>query len=80
MPARPSKIRRSLTNVGGPVELTGRDEIEQSALSHALDVGPEDGARDHVHGFHSYPARLHAVTARRLVYQRSPRHLLVINT
>lgn len=79
MSARPGKIRRSLTNVGGPVELTGRDEIERSALSHALDVGPEDGARDHVHGFHSYPARLHAVTARRLLEPLSPRPGLVLD-
>ncbi|MET0591570.1 MAG: DNA methyltransferase [Polyangiaceae bacterium] len=70
--APPRKIRRSLTNVGGRVELTGTDEAERAALTFALDVDPEDGARDHVHAFHSYPARLHAITARRLVEKLSP--------
>jgi hypothetical protein len=65
-------MRRSLTNVGGPVELAGTDDVERAALTYALDVGPEDGARDHVHAFHSYPARLHAITARRLVEKFSP--------
>ena len=73
MAARPDKIRRSLTNVGGAVELTGSDEVERAALTHALDVAPEEGARAHVHAFHSYPARLHAVTARRLLEGLSPR-------
>jgi SAM-dependent methyltransferase len=67
------KVRRSLTNVGGAVELVGSDDLERAALAHALDVGPEEGARAHVHAFHSYPARLHAVTARRLVERLSPR-------
>lgn len=43
-----------------------------SALAHALDVapGPESGEgeeRAHVHGFHTYPARMHPATAARLV-------------
>ena len=72
MPARPAKVRRSLTNVGGPVELAGRDDVERAALAHALDVEPDDSARLHVHAFHSYPARLHPLTARRLVERLSP--------
>jgi len=79
MAARPDKVRRSLTHVGGPVELEGSDDRERAALAHALDVGPEDEARAHVHAFHSYPARLHAVTARRLVERLSLRGGLVLD-
>ncbi len=53
-----------------------------AALAHALDVTPPRGAREiadrratapddpdraHVHGFHTYPARMHPTTAARLV-------------
>jgi len=79
MAARPGKVRRSLTNVGGPVELAGTDDVERAALTRALDVVPEEGARAHVHAFHSYPARLHAVTARRLVEGLAPRGGLVLD-
>ncbi|HMI88163.1 MAG TPA: DNA methyltransferase [Polyangiaceae bacterium] len=79
MAAPPVKIRRSLTNVGGPVQLEGSDELERATLSHALDVLPEDGAREHVHAFHSYPARLHAATARRLVERLSARGGVVLD-
>ena len=72
MPARPAKVRRSLTNVGGPVELAGRDDVERAALAHALAVEPDESARLHVHAFHSYPARLHPLTAQRLVERLSP--------
>jgi hypothetical protein len=71
MPAPPRKIRRALTNVGGPVELDGTDDVERAALTSALDVDAEEGTRDHIHGFHSYPARLHATTARRLIEKLS---------
>jgi DNA modification methylase len=38
----------------------------------ALDVSGDAGSvRDHVHGFHSYPARLHPATARRLIEKLS---------
>lgn len=75
------KDRRALTNVGGPSELHG-DPALAAVLAAALDVrgagqederGAADGeagdpaARAHVHGFHSYPARMHPQTARRLV-------------
>jgi SAM-dependent methyltransferase len=78
MAAREGKVRRSLTNVGGPVQLEGSDELERAALAHALDVGEED-ARAHVHAFHSYPARLHATTARRLIERLSPPRGLVLD-
>jgi hypothetical protein len=42
------------------VELSGNDELERAALASALDVAGDDAAsRAHVHGFHSYPARMH---------------------
>lgn len=66
----PRPVRRALTHVGGPVETWG-DAESAAALAHALDVPSsresEELAREHVHGFHSYPARLHPVTAARLV-------------
>ncbi|MDP9151718.1 MAG: site-specific DNA-methyltransferase [Myxococcota bacterium] len=76
------KRRRSLTHVGGPVETTGDRQVA-ALLAHALDVAPpsevaresagrapataDDADRVHVHGFHTYPARMHPVTAARLV-------------
>lgn len=72
------KRRRSLSHVGGVVETMGNREAA-TALARALDVEPageplgqreestDDPDRAHVHGFHSYPARMHPVTAARLV-------------
>ncbi len=62
-------MRRALTNVGGETVREGARQ-ESEALARALDVAPakdEDEARAHVHGFHVYPARMHPVTATRLV-------------
>jgi DNA modification methylase len=60
--------RRALSHVGGAVELTGGSEDERRALEAALKVAPGEAATQaHVHGFHSYPARLHPDTARRLI-------------
>ncbi len=62
--------RRSLTHVGGAIETEG-DAAEAKALAHALDVVPatqeEETTRTNVHGFHTYPARMHPETADRLV-------------
>jgi DNA methylase len=59
-------VKRSLTNIGGEVK-TGGDPKEAALLAHALDVGPdEDEHRAHVHGFHTYAARMHPLTAARL--------------
>lgn len=78
-PARPE--RRALTNVGGEVD-TGGEPEEARRLSHALAVppappktaGPSEGEdRAHVHGFHAYPARMHPLTASRLVEAFVPR-------
>jgi SAM-dependent methyltransferase len=65
--------RRALSHVGGPIEIVGGSGEMRSALETALDVEPgEDETLAHVHGFHSYPARLHPFTARRLIDALSP--------
>lgn len=62
------KNRRALSHVGGEVRVVGGSERDRELLSHALAVDPDEAATmAHVHGFHSYPARLHPETARRLV-------------
>jgi DNA modification methylase len=73
--------RRSLTHVGGDVDLGGDPEaaaLLASALTVpppplASDQGTEGVDRAHVHGFHAYPARMHPVTASRLVASFIPR-------
>lgn len=69
-PPQPHTQRRALTNVGGSTRREG-DPTLAARLAEALDVPPstevEQLARAHVHGFHSYPARMHPVTARRLI-------------
>lgn len=71
MPRRSEpRERRALTHVGGPATPSG-DPESAALLVAALDVQSaltaEEEARAHVHGFHSYPARMHPSTARRLV-------------
>ena len=63
--------RRALTNIGGAIDTEG-DRIDAAQLARALAVPPatdadDDPARSHVHGFHTYPARMHPATAARLV-------------
>jgi tRNA G10 N-methylase Trm11 len=70
------KPRRALTNVGGATETEG-DRADADRLAHALAVPPAtdadgDPARAHVHGYHTYPARLHPLTAARLVTAFAP--------
>jgi DNA modification methylase len=71
------KQRRSLTHVGGAVQTAGDPRIA-TKLAEALDVAPapepkrdaaaeDDPDRTHMHGFHTYPARMHPTTAGRLV-------------
>jgi SAM-dependent methyltransferase len=69
--------RRSLTHVGGAVT-TGGDAAAAALLAGALDVPPrsdDDDApeRAHVHGFHTYAARMHPLTAARLVEAFAPK-------
>lgn len=54
--------------MGGETELRGPDAALCQLAKNALQVSTgEDATRRHVHGFHSYPARLHPDTAARLV-------------
>jgi DNA modification methylase len=83
------KQRRSLTHVGGAVETAGDGSVA-AALAQALDVPTPDEAgvrgsagdeadRTHVHGFHTYPARMHPVTAERLVRALCPERGTVLD-
>lgn len=68
LPPEPRRERRALSHVGGEVTFVGGNEEERSVLLHALDVSAEEHeVMADVHGFHSYPARLHPLTARRLI-------------
>ena len=68
----PPRRRHALTHVGGPAETEG-DPADARRLAAALDVASATGADDdaatrrHVHGFHTYPARMHPDTAAVLV-------------
>jgi hypothetical protein len=59
--------RTALSQLGGPVEVWG-DADATETLRHAFEVAATETAelRD-VHGFHSYPARMHPDTAARLI-------------
>jgi DNA modification methylase len=59
------RVKRALSNLGGETRVAG-DERVSAVLAHALET--EDVASDHhVHGFHSYPARMHWATAARVL-------------
>jgi DNA modification methylase len=71
-PPPPRRERRALSHVGGKVRCAGEETELFSTLEWALKVsGDSNSVREHVHGFHSYPARLHPVTARRLIEKLS---------
>ena len=67
---RPPRERRALSHVGGAATIEG-DRALGERLAAAVDVPTsaeaEALARAHAHGFHSYPARMHPLTARRLI-------------
>jgi SAM-dependent methyltransferase len=66
--------------VGGAIEVRGGDEDDQRVLRRALDVSDDEQAvMAHVHGFHSYPARLHPETAACLVERFAPAHGRVLD-
>jgi len=69
----PPEARRALEHVGGATDERGDPAIAER-LAKAFAVGPEleDEVRAHVHGFHSYPARLHPVVARRALEAFAP--------
>ena len=60
--------RTAFKNVGGPTERRGDPAIAE-LLERAFEVSEADHelSRAHVHGFHSYPARLHPIIAARLL-------------
>jgi len=72
-PRRPNREveprrRRALTHVGGKISLQASSGADADLLTHALEVRADDPyVNAHMHGFHSYPARLHPRTAQRLV-------------
>jgi len=62
-------IRRALTQArrAGAVDTSGAAPLAQQ-LAHALDVSSAgDDALDLTHGFHTFPARMHPLTARRVL-------------
>jgi len=64
----PSRQRRALSHLGGEIEFLGEDETLRDIARRALETpAEEEAARQDVHGFHAYPARLHPLTARALV-------------
>ncbi|MBL8740520.1 MAG: site-specific DNA-methyltransferase, partial [Myxococcales bacterium] len=75
-PAEVRPQRRSLSHVGGEAVLAGEPALA-AELARALAVNAsiatdgetsgEEETRAHVHGFHTYPARMHPATASRLV-------------
>ncbi len=63
-----SGARRALTNVGGRITIDRGNARDRVLVETALTVEADDPyLRSHVHGFHSYPARLHPTTGQRLV-------------
>lgn len=59
--------RTALSQLGGAIELSG-DQAHAESLRHAFDVSATETAElADVHGFHSYPARMHPETAARLI-------------
>ena len=83
------KRKRSLTHVGGEVEAQAGGALAD-ALVRALrvDAAPEpeadgeardDADRGDVHGFHTYPARMHPHTAQELVRAFTPKRGIVLD-
>ncbi|HYQ16686.1 MAG TPA: hypothetical protein VEQ58_13035, partial [Polyangiaceae bacterium] len=66
MKAEPGR-RTALSQLGGAIELWGEPQGAE-ALRAAFEVeATETAALADVHGFHSYPARMHPETAGRLI-------------
>lgn len=72
--------RRALTQIGGKVEIWDGSGAFGELLQRALVVdAAENSVMQHVHGFHSYPARMHPETARCLVEGLSRENDLVLD-
>lgn len=65
-PTRPAS-RRALSHVGGEVSVTGDEPLGQLLVRALMVTADERSTRRDVHGFHTYPARLHPETASRLI-------------
>src|SRR5262245_46903555 len=62
-------VRRALTHArrGGAIDTSGEPALARE-LAHALDVAAGGAAAlDLTHGFHTFPARMHPLTARRVL-------------
>lgn len=59
--------RRALSQVGGAVRTRGDAGLAERLADAARPPEGEDAARALTHGFHAWPARMHPVTARRLI-------------
>jgi hypothetical protein len=78
-PAAPKGRRTALSQLGGDVELSGDAQLAE-ALAEAFSVSATETAElADVHGFHSYPARMHPDTARRLILRLSREGQLVLD-
>jgi hypothetical protein len=67
LPPRAPGRRTALSQLGGAIEVAG-DAERGEVLRHAFDVEATETAElADVHGFHSYPARMHPLTAQRLI-------------
>jgi hypothetical protein len=67
-PPEPRPHRRALSHVGGKVDVELGEPALARLLERALDVRvSEERVLADLHGFHSYPARMHPDTARTLV-------------
>jgi SAM-dependent methyltransferase len=65
--------RRALSHAGGQVRGATGSATDRQVLKAALTVDTDGSSvMAHVHGFHSYPARLHPDTASRLIAALSP--------
>ncbi len=64
---KPMRQRRALSTVGGEVFVRGEPGACARLRTAMTVVADEEASRAHVHGFHSYPARMHPVMARRLI-------------
>jgi hypothetical protein len=70
-PPAPKGRRTALSQLGGEVEVAG-DQALAATLRAAFDVvATETAELADVHGFHSYPARMHPDTAQRLIARLS---------
>lgn len=80
MSERRGEARRAFTHVGGPTTEVGDPAVSRE-LTRAFSVGEDDAEapRAHVHGFHSYPARLHPTIARRLLESFAARDAVVLD-